>query len=388
MATPRTCVICEAALTWDGGNSRSQLCDSPNCESKFRRHLNCKWPCCRACGRPMGNYKTAPGFLSVCATSECQIKATAIRNPHAAFCRICGIYLSNHCDSGTQPVCQSPFCRRWDSSNTMAETQKIRAGTFMKRRSELEEIAQERARVLLPELSQDTLSQDTLSQDTLRKTIVLPYLEHNLKPSTPERRQKVEVGFLEIANVAYASNEELSPQPVTNSVQSDCELSPAAPSSLAPATDELFEQRFARLNGSACSTCGGRCCKLGSDHAFLRVDKFREIFRERPDATPEGIVAEYMARIPEESFEYSCIFHGLNGCSLTREQRSVTCNNYLCSSLELLRNHVWENTSKFLMAATNLRDDDIPELKVYRIKIVQDDHERMLESAPNDRISL
>ena len=113
------------------------------------------------------------------------------------------------------------------------------------------------------------------------------------------------------------------------------------------------------------------------------MDKFREIFRERPDATPEGIVAEYMARIPEESFEKSCIFHGQNGCSLTRVQRSDTCNNYLCSSLELLRNHVWENTSNFLLAATNLRDEDDPERKVYRIKIVGDDHERMLESAPN-----
>ncbi len=113
------------------------------------------------------------------------------------------------------------------------------------------------------------------------------------------------------------------------------------------------------------------------------MDKFREIFRERPDATPEGIVAEYMARILEESFEHSCIFHGHHGCSLTREQRSVTCNNYLCSSLELLRNHVWENTSNFLLAATNLLDEEDPERKVYRIKIVGDDHERMLESAPN-----
>ncbi len=331
----------------------------------------------------MGNYKTAPGFLSICATSECQTKATAIRNPNAAFCRICGIYILNHIESGTQPVCPSPFCRRWDSSNTMAETQKLRAATFMKRRNELEEIAQKRVGVLLPELSQDRLC-----RETVRKTIALPYVEHNLKPSTPERMQKVEAGFLEIAIAAYASNEDLSPQLVTNSDQSDAELLAVVPSSLAPATDELFDQRFARLNGSACSTCGGRCCKLGSDHAFLRVDKFREIFRERPDATPEGIVAEYMARIPEESFEYSCIFHGLNGCNLTREQRSVTCNSYLCSSLELLRIHVRENTSNFVLAATNLRDEDDSDLKVYRIKIVQDDHERMLESAPNDRIRL
>ena len=181
----------------------------------------------------------------------------------------------------------------------MAETQRLRAAVFMKRRSELEEIAQVRAKVLLPELSQDTHSQGTHSQGALRKTIVLPYLEHNLKPSTPERRQTVEAGFLEIAIVAYASKEAHSLQLGCNNDQSDAELSAPAESSLEPATDALFDQRFARLNGSACATCGGRCCQLGGDHAFLKVDKFQEIFRERPDATPVGIVAEYMARIPE-----------------------------------------------------------------------------------------
>ncbi len=372
MVIHKNCVVCDSLLSMDGG-TRSQLCSSPNCALKYRNHLKSKLPCCRACGRPTGNYKTAPGFLSICARSECQTKATAIRSPHASFCRICGIYLSNHGESDTQHVCQSPFCQRWDSSNRMADSQVRRATTFLKRRSELEELAQERAKILLPELS----------QDTLRKTIVLPYLEHNLNPSTPERRRSVEAGFLAIAFEAYALNEDSSPKTETNPDQSDAELSAPAPSSLTPITDDSFDQRFARLNGFACATCGGRCCQLGCDHAFLRVEKFLEIFRERPDATPEGIVAEYMGRIPEESFEYSCIFHGRNGCSLTREQRSDTCNNYLCSSLELLRDHVFENKSEFLLAATNLRDEDDPEPKVYRIKMVDDHHERMLESAPN-----
>ena len=292
MATPRSCVICESPLSLDGGNSRSQLCDSSNCESSFRFHLKSKWPCCRGCGRPMGKCKTAPGFLAICARFECQTKAIAIRSPHAVFCRICGIYLSNHIERGAPPVCQSPFCRRWDSSNKMAESQKIRETTFTKRRSRLDEIAIERAMVLLPELS----------RDTLRKTIVLPYMEHNLKPATPERRQIVEAGFLETARAAFASREQSSPHPESNPNKPDAELPDAEAPSLEPIADEQFEQRFAKLNGSACATCGGRCCKLGGDDAFLRVEKFREIFRQRPDATPEDIVAEYMARIPGESF--------------------------------------------------------------------------------------
>ncbi len=364
MVVHENCVICDGLLSMAGGGTRSQLCSSPNCALKYRNHLKCKLPCCRACGRPMGNYKAAPDFRAVCARSECQTKAASIRSPHASFCRICGIYLSNHSESDTQHVCESPFCKRWDSSDRIEKSQKLRALNFIKRRNDLEELARQRATVLLPELN----------RGTSRKLIVLPHLEYNLHPSTPERRQRVEAGFLVIAAEAYAFKQEHSTQPETGPDNSGTELS---------VTDETLEQRFARLNGSACSTCGGRCCQLGGDHAFLKVDKFSEIFRERPDATPEGIVAEYMARVPDESFDYSCVFHGRNGCTLTREQRSITCNNYLCSSLVELRNEVDENNSEFLLAATNLRDEDNPELAIFRMRMVDDHDERVLESAPN-----
>ncbi len=213
---------------------------------------------------------------------------------------------------------------------------------------------------------------------------MLPYLEHNLKPSSPERRQRVEAGFLDIAVAAFASKAEADTVVSTTDV---AERDPPVQEEKLPSStnDDHREERFARLNGAACSTCGGRCCNLGGDRAFLSIEQFREIFRSRPDATPESIVAEYMAKIPDESFENSCIFHGIHGCNLAREQRSIICNRYLCGSLELLKEHVDEGASKFILAATNLRDEDDPELKVLRIKIADEHAEQKLQIASSDK---
>ena len=122
------------------------------------------------------------------------------------------------------------------------------------------------------------------------------------------------------------------------------------------------------------------------DQAFLNVSKFTEVFAAQPDAGPEEIVDEYIAKIPTETFLDSCIFHGLHGCGLSKQQRSVTCNRYLCSSLQTLRKLVDDNASNFLLAATNLRDDRNKNLAVYRIKLARDDSEHMLLHASSDRM--
>lgn len=300
-----------------------------------------------------------------------------MRNPLAVFCSICGIFLPNQSFGSTPHLCKSQFCRDLEFRDSAAEIQKIRELNRAKRLKELESLARERAQHLRPELRE---------KDSL-KIIVLPFLEHNLKPPSIERKQRVEAGFLEVAFTAYASEQRLNPQSETNNGESLTDLPDQT--SLTHTNDEQLENRFARLSGSACGTCGGRCCIQGGDRAFLNIEKFLEIFRSRPEATPEGVVAEYMDRIPGESFEGSCIFHGINGCSLAREQRTGICNRYLCPSLIVLRRDcVGERSSKYVLAATNLIDVEDPELKVFRIKIADELEETMLESAANDRISV
>ena len=150
---------------------------------------------------------------------------------------------------------------------------------------------------------------------------------------------------------------------------------------------DLSEQRFARLTASACGLCGGRCCNLGGDEAFLNVDKFREVLRSRPESRPVEIVKEYMDQIPGETFKNSCIFHGIKGCGLSRQQRSITCNTYQCSSLRDLRDGIDENPSAFLLASTNFREAKDSELEVYRISLATDTSEEVLLMSTSDRPS-
>lgn len=374
MVVQRACVVCETPLNASDGLPSSQLCNSPICKFNYRNHLTARRPCCKACGRAMQINSTAPGFISICSRAECLSWSPSIRSQHASFCRICGVFLRNQGAGNARQVCASPFCQEWDSNIRAAESQTQRAISFKKRLGDLEGLVHERALDLLPELR----------KDASLITIVLPYLEHNLKPSSPERRQRVEAGFLEIAVAAFASKEEIDTFESTPDLAQP-ELSDPEEPLQSSINDDQREKRFSRLNGLACSACGGRCCNLGGDSAFLSIEKFREIFRSRPEATPEVVVSEYMARIPGESFDESCIFHSIHGCSLAREQRSIICNRYLCSSLELMREHVNEGSSRFILAATNLRDEDDPERKVLRIQIADDHEKQILQSSTTDK---
>jgi hypothetical protein len=100
-----------------------------------------------------------------------------------------------------------------------------------------------------------------------------------------------------------------------------CEL-PIA--SCPPASDAL---------SAACATCRGFCCREGGDSAYLDANTLRRIRAERPALSPADLVELYAAAIPERSVEHSCIFHGEHGCTLPRELRSHTCNDYFCQPL-------------------------------------------------------
>jgi hypothetical protein len=92
--------------------------------------------------------------------------------------------------------------------------------------------------------------------------------------------------------------------------------------------------RFASLVGSACAACRGSCCRHGGEHAFLYPDHFRRYLRNQPDADPQQLLAEYLSRLPSESYHDSCVYHTTTGCALPRALRSNLCNTFLCGGLE------------------------------------------------------
>lgn len=84
---------------------------------------------------------------------------------------------------------------------------------------------------------------------------------------------------------------------------------------------------------NACSTCRGICCLQGKGHAFLTKDFLAWRLLNESDTSPSEMVEEYLSKIPSRVYENSCVFHGPEGCVLTREVRSSTCNGFLCTGI-------------------------------------------------------
>jgi hypothetical protein len=85
---------------------------------------------------------------------------------------------------------------------------------------------------------------------------------------------------------------------------------------------------------TACALCEGWCCRNGSDDAFLDD---RTLARHRfsdPLMTDQDILGLYLSRVPKETFQGSCIFHGKHGCTLDRSMRADVCNTYFCGGLQ------------------------------------------------------
>ena len=87
----------------------------------------------------------------------------------------------------------------------------------------------------------------------------------------------------------------------------------------------------ARVANTACSLCRGWCCFNGADDAFLDEATLARM--------PPGLVSTveviemYVERVPDVSYQDSCIFHGSKGCTLDRSMRSDVCNSYFCYGL-------------------------------------------------------
>lgn len=83
---------------------------------------------------------------------------------------------------------------------------------------------------------------------------------------------------------------------------------------------------------AACIACRGHCCVLGmAANAFLRVETINHVRRHRPNLDADAVVSAYQARIPEQSVEGSCVYHGQAGCALDRTWRADMCNNFQCN---------------------------------------------------------
>ncbi len=89
--------------------------------------------------------------------------------------------------------------------------------------------------------------------------------------------------------------------------------------------------------GAACATCRGHCCRNGGTHAYLNATVLRSFLARHAGLRWREVVRIYWEKLPDQSFDYSCVYHGRGGCGLPREMRSGICNQYLCAGLKELR---------------------------------------------------
>jgi hypothetical protein len=90
----------------------------------------------------------------------------------------------------------------------------------------------------------------------------------------------------------------------------------------------------AHLPGHLCAACGGGCCTLGGDSAYVSARTIRRFMATMPPMQAHEVLASYMNRLSARTQAGSCINHTDKGCSLSREMRSDICNVYACDELK------------------------------------------------------
>jgi hypothetical protein len=104
--------------------------------------------------------------------------------------------------------------------------------------------------------------------------------------------------------------------------------------------DRAIEKQTSLPVINACTTCRGRCCIQGGDHAFLNSQFMAWRMLQEPDSSTAALLQDYLSRIPDEAYEDSCLYHSVNGCVLPREIRGNTCNGFLCTGLTDVRGQI------------------------------------------------
>ncbi len=96
-----------------------------------------------------------------------------------------------------------------------------------------------------------------------------------------------------------------------------------------------------------CEACKGGCCVSGGDHAYISASTIAELLKTKPELSQTDIYELYLSKIENKTIVGACINQTKFGCSLTREMRSDTCNNYFCEPVKsYLENESLEDIDK------------------------------------------
>lgn len=124
----------------------------------------------------------------------------------------------------------------------------------------------------------------------------------------------------------------------------------ASAAEMPPASDQPAA-RVQPLSELACATCKGHCCAWGGEHAYVDVPSVRRYLTAKPQWSADDLVTALAAKLPEQTYENSCVYHTEGGCALPRWMRSDTCNDFACEALQRLLGRVADDAAPRVLAA-------------------------------------
>jgi hypothetical protein len=224
---------------------------------------------------------------------------------------------------GTDAVCESAHCRVLMTRRASIGPDGFRFLIEVRRRQRREQGERAEAeRLRLAERSAlEALEHESIREAVSREEevpassyplLVLPRGPHGLERVSRQRRQRfrehldaiiAETVSGEANDAATARDESIAADPVTP------------------------------LAAQLCTLCRGGCCSQGGDKAYLTAATIRRFMRLRPDLAADRIAAEYLDRLGDQIVAGSCIHHTGTGCSLPRQMRADTCNDYFCKPM-------------------------------------------------------
>lgn len=243
----------------------------------------------------------------------------------------------------SQPVCENcsgplqthierheGFCRRIECRGPCIHK--------MAEKTRLQKVAERESRDAFATSVRNTLQHelgDQWTEDHGELLIVVPFFEGSLVTPPASR---IETFRTHLEKILHDAESELSDQ-ANHDVLKQIHA------------DRAIEAQTSLRIINACTTCRGKCCAQGGEHAFLKSEFMAWRMLQESEKSPEDLLHEYLSIIPEEAYEDSCLYHSVNGCVLPREIRSNTCNGFLCTGLSDMRMQIHEQPNAASVAA-------------------------------------
>ena len=216
--------------------------------------------------------------------------------PSSPRCDFCERELTRH-EAVRGSVCVDPECRR--QSEVRREAARIRA---------VAELRLSRARVFAARRLGAAPGSFAVA--------VVPANDRSVEPLPEVRRRRFRGSLARTIRAAFVSDA-LPPEPTPDEGPGD------------PSEGRVLEK--------ACAACRGHCCTLGGDTAWITPETILRVLRDRRESRRGELLRRYAGHLPARSYPDSCVYHGETGCTLPRDLRAETCNDYYCPDAHALR---------------------------------------------------